>query len=263
MDEASKSSSERRDQTDGPSRKKNRNDKDINLSKALSWALRHAASSTLGLTLSSDGYVPIQALLESGHPRFKEVTMEDIKRVVADNDKQRYRICLKRVLCSGKVGRKVNYTILMDDTTSGQDMLCIRANQGHSISTGIVSDDFLKRLSPEELAQIDIIVHGTTLKAWEEHIRQEGLCRMKRIHIHFAAGLPNEDSSIISGMRASSQVYIYVDSKRCASDGVTFYKSDNNVLLTTGIDGYLPPCYFKSVILARTKEVLHSSDHNN
>jgi 2'-phosphotransferase len=142
------------------------------------------------------------------------------------------------------------------DPTSAQEMECIRANQGHSISKGISSDELLTQLSPEDLAAIDIIVHGTSVQAWDDHIRQEGLCRMKRNHIHFSTGLPGEDSSVISGMRTSSQVHIYIDSKRCASDGVTFYKSDNNVLLTAGIDGYLAPCYFKKVILAKTNEVL-------
>jgi 2'-phosphotransferase len=207
--------------------------------------------------MSSDGYVPIQGLLESGHPRFKGVTLEDIQRVVAENDKQRFRICTKQVVvCEGKPGTRQKYTILMDDSIVGQEMLCVRANQGHSISTEISSDELLQRLNPEELASIDVIVHGTTLDAWEQHIRQQGLCRMKRNHIHFATGLPGDCSSVISGMRSSSQVYVYVDSRQCAADGIIFYKSDNSVLLTAGMDGYLPPRYFKKVVLARTLELL-------
>ena len=36
---------------------------------------------------------------------------------------------------------------------------------------------------------------------------------MNRTHIHFAPGLPKE-SGVISGMRASAQVYIYIDMEK-------------------------------------------------
>jgi len=253
------------DESAEPSKKRNRtNRKDVELSKALSWVLRHAEPSSLGLSMTLDGYVPIQGLLESGHPRFKGVTMEDIQKVVDENDKQRFRICTKRFIVhsdDAKSKNKARYTFITDEDSGsaggeGQDMLCIRANQGHSIATGISSDELLQRLSPEELASIDTIVHGTTWIAWDQHIKREGLCRMKRHHIHFATGIPGEDTSVISGMRSSSDVYIYIDSKKCASDGVIFYKSDNNVLLTSGINGYLSPLYFKKVIHATTLKVL-------
>lgn len=43
---------------------------------------------------------------------------------------------------------------------------------------------------------------------------------MSRTHIHFAPGLPKE-SEIVSGMRTSSQIYIYVDlAKALAGRGI-------------------------------------------
>ena len=56
-------------------------------------------------------------------------------------------------------------------------------------------------------------------------------------------------------MRKSSQIYIYVDGKECAKDGIKFYRSSNGVILTSGLDGgILPVQYFASVIDARTNE---------
>jgi RNA 2'-phosphotransferase, Tpt1 / KptA family len=78
---------------------------------------------------------------------------------------------------------------------------------------------------------------------------------MTRTHIHFAAGLPDQDH-VISGMRKSASVYIYVDAVQCANDGITFYESSNGVLLSDGIDGVLPCKYFSHVIEVSTGKVL-------
>lgn len=45
---------------------------------------------------------------------------------------------------------------------------------------------------------------------------------MKRQHIHFSKGLPGE-SGVISGMRKSSQVLIYINAKK-AMDGLIIFK---------------------------------------
>lgn len=54
---------------------------------------------------------------------------------------------------------------------------------------------------------------------------------MSRNHIHFAPGLPQEDG-VISGMRKSCDVYIYIDMVQAIKDGIDFYISSNNVILT-------------------------------
>ena len=101
-------------------RSRDNNSPDVQLSKSLSWVLRHAASS-LGLKLSSDGYIPLHNILTLNHPRFckggkegqPKYTVEDVIRVVENNDKQRFRLEYK--------------------DNNGQKVLCIRANQGHSL----------------------------------------------------------------------------------------------------------------------------------
>ncbi|KAL3908071.1 MAG: hypothetical protein SGILL_008622 [Bacillariaceae sp.] len=110
----------------------------------------------------------------------------------------------------------------------------------------------LTKLAAEELRELPCIVHGTYPKPWEL-IQAQGLKTMTRQHIHFASGLPN--GVIISGMRKSASIHIFVDAKKCAEDGIAFYKSDNGVLLTRGVedssgsggDGVLPPKYFSHV----------------
>lgn len=122
---------------------------------------------------------------------------------------------------------------------------CIRANQGHSIA-GIDPHALLTRLENHELAALPVMVHGTTLAAWKDIQRTGYLSIMKRHHIHFAAGLLGEEG-VISGMRRTCQVYIYVDAGRCARDEIVFFRSDNGVLLTAGIEGKLPLKYVSHV----------------
>lgn len=244
--------------------------KAVKLSKALSWVLRHAASS-LGLHLASDGYVALDDVLSLDHSRFKCVhnntpkyTVEDVERVVRENDKQRFRLEYK------------------------DDVLCIRANQGHSIKD-VLSNQLLSLLTKQELSNPQLlIIHGTSRKAWEGYIIHDGLKRMTRNHIHFATSLPRSSSfeavdgmedevpiptndshhchhqhtksmpGIKSGIRTKSEIYIYINGTKCAHDNVPFYQSDNGVILTAGINegGMLPMKYFAKVVDAQSGKIL-------
>jgi 2'-phosphotransferase len=197
--------------------------KDEVYSRALSWALRHAAPE-LGLTMTCDGYVPVHEILQHKHAKFKGFTLEEIRTMVASNDKQRFSI-----------------------KEDEHGTVCIRANQGHSIP-GVDAEALLTRISAEELSTLTI-VHGTYHDPWEKYICHQGLSKMKRNHIHFASGLPHEDDSVISGMRKTCTVFIYLDGVKCAEDGIAFFRSDNGVLLTAGVNdgGMLPATYFSHV----------------
>ena len=240
-------------------RRKSKNNKDVVLSKALSWVLRHGALK-IGLTMSSDGYVPLQILLKSKVRNLNKYTMDDVMNVVESNDKQRFKLCRKIIVW--KDAEKTRYifgssTSLKnaDIESTSEEVLCIRANQGHSIK-GLNSEHLLNLIPPNELAEMKLIIHGTNIEAWEKHIQHEGLSKMNRNHIHFAAGLPGE-GGIISGMRQSSQVYIYINGMICAKDGIKFYRSDNGVILCPGFEnGILPTKYFADVVDAKTKKSL-------
>jgi 2'-phosphotransferase len=90
------------------------------------------------------------------------------------------------------------------------------------------------------------VIHGTYTKFWKL-IKEGGLNRMARNHIHFAPGMPKEEG-VISGMRGTCDIHIEIDMEGAIKDGVKFYISSNNVILTEGIDGVLSPKYFKKVI---------------
>uniref|UniRef100_A0A6S8Z148 2'-phosphotransferase n=1 Tax=Chaetoceros debilis TaxID=122233 RepID=A0A6S8Z148_9STRA len=277
----------------------NNNNKTLNtktLSKALSWILRHGALKlNPPLSLSSDGYVPLSALLTSSARGMNSgrYTIEDIKYVVETSEKQRFKLELKHVFwyhtdqdqdryrskCKCKC--KYSFEKVEGININTVEELCIRANQGHSIPN-VSSEELLERIpssilracgnssgsgsSSDNSVKTFPIIHGTSRKAWEDHIRHEGLKRMTRNHIHFATGLPDENENdndngngVISGMRKSCQVYIYMDGEKCAKDDrIVFYKSDNGVVLTAGVgeEGTLPCRYFLKVVDAKTKENL-------
>merc|ERR1712218_244679 len=146
----------------------------------------------------------------------------------------------------------------MDETSVFNDyvmreVLCIRANQGHSIPNVCCDEKSLHLSTSSGLEQMNTLVHGTYYEAWKNIKKSGYLSRMNRNHIHLATGLPSS-SHVISGMRKSSQIYIYINTKKCAAENtIPFYQSDNGVILTPGNDsGKLPIDYFLKVIDAKT-----------
>lgn len=202
-------------------------DKDVRLSKSLSYLLRHGASQ-MGVQMSSDGFIFLEDLLS--HQQFRPYSVEDIKRVVETNDKQRFK--------------------LQSHPENGR--LQIRANQGHSVQ---VEDLELKPVlsgSPDCPSEA---IHGSYLRNWNS-IQKYGLSRMKRTHIHLAGGLPGEEG-VISGMRKDCDLAIFIDVNKALADGIRFFWSDNGVLLTTGdSEGKLLPKYFSRALKLRPTKVM-------
>ncbi|GMH66374.1 hypothetical protein TrLO_g3256 [Triparma laevis f. longispina] len=205
---------------------------DEKLSRKLSNLLRHRVHAN-GLTdvLRTDGYVPLDSVLSL--PQFKGRTVEDVRAVVANNDKQRF-------------------SLLLEDL-----VLYIRANQGHTIS-GINEEELL---TPIDFLQEDpdkqlIAIHGTYHKSWPAILQSNGLSRMSRNHVHLAADLPGE-SGVISGMRASCELIVYVDVRAATlMGGLKFFTSSNGVILTPGLgeNGMLPLDYVTKVVNRDTNE---------
>lgn len=97
------------------------------------------------------------------------------------------------------------------------------------------------------------IIHGTSYKNWSS-IKINGLSRMNRNHIHFAIGLPT-DKQVISGMRSTCELYIYINVRSVLSSGIQLFRSTNNVILSPGNElGYIEPKHFLKVIDTRTGE---------
>jgi len=183
-------------------------------SKKLSWLLRHGAQKA-GLSIRSDGYVPLDEIC-----RHCQCGPNAVHQIVKNCLKQRF------------------------GTATIDGVAYVRANQGHTIKA-VKSKDLLTLVTdPKELG---LVVHGTNPRAWKLIQQSGGLNRMKRNHIHMAIGLPG-DKGVISGMRNSASVHIYLDGVSMLRDGIELYRSANDVILCEGDkNGMVPMKYFKTV----------------
>ncbi|XP_075401659.1 tRNA 2'-phosphotransferase 1 [Tenrec ecaudatus] len=196
-------------------------DRDVQLSKALSYVLRHGALK-LGLPLGADGFVPLRALLQL--PQFHGFSEDDVQRVVDSNQKQRF-------------------ALQPGDPGTGP---LIRANQGHSLQ--VPELELLPLETPQALPPV--LVHGTFWKHWPS-ILLKGLSCQGRTHIHLAPGLPG-DPAVISGIRPSCEVAVFINGALALADGIPFFRAANGVVLTPGnAKGLLPPKYFKEALQLR------------
>ncbi|CAE6418451.1 unnamed protein product [Rhizoctonia solani] len=208
---------------------------EVRNSKTLSYILRHGAAKE-HLTLRSDGYVRVPELL--ARPKLKELDLPGLLRIVASDEKQRYQLGVQSE-SDGPIAPILPIAPLQapDSTNS----LWIRANQGHTLKV-----DDLETKPITDPSEVPCAVHGTNFTAWES-IKEQGLSRMRRNHIHLASGRPGV-SGVISGMRKSSQVLIFIDVAAAMAAGIIFSVSANGVILTTGdSNGLLLPTYFSSV----------------
>ncbi|KAF9027185.1 hypothetical protein CPC16_006647 [Podila verticillata] len=218
------------------SRNRNRPGSDsptVQLSKALSWLLRHNAESQ-GIAIRADGFCLLSDVM--AHSKFKKFTVADVMAVVETNDKKRFEVMEEKI--KGKDGDVTKNTF-------------IRAVQGHSIKA--VEDLGLEPLT--DPAMIPTVVHGTLFSKWDL-IRQHGLSKMNRNHIHMAAGLLGE-SGVISGMRKSCNLYIYIDTAKAIQGGIKFSRTSNGVILSDGLngDGIIPAQYFLKVMKSSGEQV--------
>ncbi|KAF9384685.1 hypothetical protein CPB97_005452 [Podila verticillata] len=130
------------------SRNRNRPGSDsptVQLSKALSWLLRHNAESQ-GIAIRADGFCLLSDVM--AHSKFKKFTVADVMAVVETNDKKRFEVMEEEI--TGKDGAVTTKTF-------------IRAVQGHSIKA--VEDLGLEPLT--DPAMIPTVVHGTLFSKWD------------------------------------------------------------------------------------------------
>ena len=164
---------------------------DVRKSKFLALVLRHAPD-RIGIELDSAGWVDVDVLLEALHQHGKGWSREDLDRVVAEDEKRRYSF-------SGDGHR-------------------IRANQGHSLSVDLA----LEAAVPPEF-----LFHGTVSRVLES-IRQQGLIKGNRHHVHFSSAVETAESV---GARRGEPVVLRVLARQMHDQGLSFYLSDNGVWL--------------------------------
>ena len=193
------------------------------ISHALSRILRHEAQDH-DLPMNSAGYVPILDVVTVQSLWNHQVSPEEIHHAAQINKKQRFEI----------------------QTING--VACIRAVQGHDQRLAAYYN-----LSDSEMLQLlelprapRYAIHGTMLKHYDA-IKEGGLCRRQRRHIHFiedtnAAEARIEDREE-SGLRAGSEIMLWVDIHKCLRCGMSFYRAPNGALLSPGQDGWILPSY--------------------
>lgn len=206
----------------------------VRISKALTQVLRHKAPD-LGVEIRPDGYCRLRDVLAVNWLLDLECTELDVDQVVKQSDKKRF-------------------DMTMED---GQQM--IRAVQGHSIKV-VQDEQLLRRLVLEDSDLPEKCVHGTYRRHYEK-IRAGGLLaggkngQGFRKHIHFAPFDPF-DPRVVSGMRFDCEVAIWIDMPRAMRDGLPFYMSANQVILSPGIRGHVDRRYFLRAEDLRTREEL-------
>lgn len=197
--------------------------RNFQISKALARILRHTAQS-LGLQIRADGFCQLQDILALSEFTTMGATAEDVQVAVQSNDKKRF------------------------ETKVEADKVLIRAVQGHSMKT-VDDDSLLKRLNADDPNLPKVCVHGTYRRNVDS-IQRNGLLVgggvSQRNHVHFAPYEPH-DGRVISGMRYNCEVAIYIDLPTAIREGVPFFQSANEVILSPGINGTVPAKYISKV----------------
>lgn len=202
--------------------------RDIHISKALSYLLRHGAVKEK-LPIDANGFVPLSIILQNNRLKSHKTTVEDVYRVVDSNEKKRFTL----------------------KVINDKESIC--ANQGHSLKTVKQDEEILIPLTEETFPER--LIHGTTHSKLKLILESGGLNRMNRNHIHFTALLENQGQEV-SGLRSFSNVLIFLDLEKVKKDkSVKFFKSLNNVYLTEGDEnGVLSKEYFGKIVDRKTGE---------
>ena len=191
----------------------------IKLSKFMSLVLRHKAKE-FGLDINSQGLVGVSELLKVIKKKkgLESTTIMDIHQVVTNCNKQRFKL------------------------TEIKSKLYIAANQGHSIESVTA-----ERKEVTDPSEIPVCIHGTNIKAIKLIQNSGGLSKMNRNDIHMASALP-ESGNVISGMRKSANVVIWINVEKAMAEGIRFFISNNGVILSPGNEnGLIPSSCFKKI----------------
>ena len=164
----------------------------VSISKFLALVLRHKPE-VIGLTIDRHGWCNVHDLVDAFNKKYNGFTFNDLKEIVATDNKQRYSF--------------------------NDDMTLIRANQGHSIKVDV---------ELEEKIPPSVLYHGTATK-YVSMIEESGLLPKSRIHVHLSSDL---ETAILVGSRHGEPVIYSVDTERMVKDGYKFFHSKNGIWLT-------------------------------
>lgn len=161
-------------------------------SRFLSLVLRHKPDE-IGLTLDPQGWVAVEDLL--ARLPFA-LTRDDLNRLVASSDKQRFAL--------------------------SEDGQRIRANQGHSVAVELG----LPATKPPA-----VLYHGTATTNLPS-ILSNGLERQTRHHVHLSATI---ETARKVGARHGTPIVLQLDAEAMVAAGHSFFLSENGVWLVDGV----------------------------
>ena len=164
----------------------------VSHSKFLSLVLRHQPE-TIGITLDSAGWIAVEDLLAALAEHGRALTRSDLEEIVRTSDKQRFALC--------------------------PDGHRIRANQGHSIEV---------ELGHAPAVPPELLYHGTAAQ-FLPAIRERGLCKMQRHHVHLSA---ETEITLKVGARRSRPVLLIIRAGDMHRAGHAFFLTPNQVWLT-------------------------------
>lgn len=166
--------------------------KDVELSKEISYALRHAPWE-YELEMDEEGWVPIEQLLDALHRKndWKSITQEDIQQMIDISEKKRHEI----------VGSR------------------IRAFYGHSIPM---------KISKIQSKPPEILYHGTA-RRFMDSIMKNGLSPQSRQYVHLSQDV--ETAQNVGKRHDDKPCILCVDSLRAWNDGISFYYGNEKVWL--------------------------------
>jgi len=167
----------------------------VRISKFLSLILRHQPE-RVGLKLDSAGWASVDELLQAASRHGVSLTLDQLKQVVATNDKKRFAF--------------------------SEDGVRIRASQGHSAEVDL---QYEPQVPPE------FLYHGTP-ERFVESIRTTGLNKGQRQHVHLS---PDAVTASKVGQRSGRPVVLKIRAGQMHREGHTFYKSANNVWLVDNV----------------------------
>ena len=167
----------------------------IRTSKFLSLVLRHEPE-RVGLELDNAGWVGVTDLLDAVNRNGISLRLDQLKHVVATNDKKRFEF--------------------------SEDGQRIRARQGHSVEVDL---QYEPQVPPE------LLYHGTP-ERFVESIRATGLNKGKRHHVHLS---PDPQTATKVGQRRGYPVVLTIRAGDMHRQGHVFYRSANGVWLVDSV----------------------------
>jgi putative RNA 2'-phosphotransferase len=149
------------------------------------------------MQLDSEGWLPVDELIQNAIRQGKTLTLELLHEVVASCEKKRF--------------------------TLSEDGLKIRANQGHSIPD--------VELNLESVPPPRLLYHGN-VAALMESISEQGLLKRSRNHVHLSADV---ETAKKVGARRGKPVILTILAQTMHQSGHAFYLSANEVWRTDAV----------------------------